>query len=103
MSIIVLVTCANVDEAQKISGALVQQKLCACVNILDNIKSIFWWQGKVDSGSEVLLIAKTLKNRFAKITKLVKSLHSYEVPEIIALPIIAGEKKYLDWIKDSVK
>jgi len=103
MSIVVFITCANPEEAQKISQALVREKLCACVNILSDIKSIFWWQGKVDSGSEVLLIVKSLKNKFTKIVKLVKSLHSYEVPEIIALPIIAGEKKYLDWLRDSVQ
>jgi len=87
MSIVVFITCANPEEAQKISQALVREKLCACV----------------DSGSEVLLIVKSLKNKFTKIVKLVKSLHSYEVPEIIALPIIAGEKKYLDWLRDSVQ
>ncbi|MCM8780138.1 MAG: divalent-cation tolerance protein CutA [Candidatus Omnitrophica bacterium] len=101
--ILVLITCANMNEAQRISRALVREKLCACVNIVSGIKSVFWWQGKIDSSPEVLLLAKSLKNKFAKIVKLVKSLHSYEVPEIIALPIIAGEKKYLSWIRKSVK
>ena len=102
-NIIVFVTCADKKEAKKISSALVANRLAACVNIAGNIESVFWWQGKVDSSSEVLLMAKSLKNKFAKITKLVKSLHSYEVPEIIALPVIMGDKKYLGWIKESVK
>jgi len=103
MNIIILITCANEEEAQKISRALVSERLCACVNILGNVKSLFWWEGKVDSSPEVLLIAKSKKSKFTGIIKLVKSLHSYEVPEIIALPIIAGDKKYLSWLNNSIK
>jgi periplasmic divalent cation tolerance protein len=80
-----------------------KNKLAACVNIIDNIKSIFWWQGKIDKAKEVLLIIKTKKKLIDKLIKKVKSLHSYAVPEIIALPIIAGNKKYLEWIDESVR
>ena len=101
--IVIFITCANKNEARSIARALVLKRLCACVNIIGNIKSLFWWQGKIDSSAEALLIAKSKKTKFAKIIKLVKSLHSYEVPEIIALPVIAGEKEYTRWLNHSIK
>jgi periplasmic divalent cation tolerance protein len=103
MAIVVFVTCANKNQANKIAQALIKQKLAACVNLVNPVNSLFWWQKKVDSSKEVLLIIKTKKKLFGKLEKLVKSLHSYEVPEIIALPIIMGNKKYLDWINDSTR
>ncbi|MFH1678062.1 MAG: divalent-cation tolerance protein CutA [Candidatus Omnitrophota bacterium] len=103
MNIIILITCANKREAKKISGELVQQKLAACVNVVDKITSIFWWQGKIDSAAELLLIAKSKKSLMPRIIKLVKSLHSYKVPEIIALPIVAGNDDYIKWINESVR
>ncbi|MDD5045031.1 MAG: divalent-cation tolerance protein CutA [Candidatus Omnitrophica bacterium] len=101
--IVILITCSGIKEAQKIARALVKERLCACVNILGNIKSLFRWQGKIDSAREILLIAKSKKEKFAKIAKRVRSLHSYEVPEIIALPVVAGEKEYLSWLGRSIK
>jgi len=98
---VVLITVKSGAEAKKISKALVAKKLVACVNIVKDIESFFWWEGKVDNAKETLLILKIQKKCFPKIVKAVKALHSYSVPEIIALPIIAGEKKYLKWIKDS--
>lgn len=103
MYAVIFITCANKNEAGRIAKALVKDKLAACVNILDKIESIFWWQSKVDQAKEALLIVKTKKSALSKLIKKVKSLHSYTVPEIIALPIIAGNKKYLDWIDDSVR
>jgi periplasmic divalent cation tolerance protein len=103
MHIVVLVTCANKEEAQKISRALVENKLAACVNILSGVESSFWWEGKVDSAQEFLLVAKSRGELFEKISGLVKSLHSYEVPEIIALPVTDGHKPYLKWIDDSLR
>ena len=102
MYIVVLVTAANLDESQKIGRRLIEQKLAACVNIVENIKSIYWWQGKVDQSQEVLMVIKTKKSLFKKLMATVKSLHSYTVPEIIALPITDGNKDYLNWIRDSV-
>ena len=101
MNIIILITAKNQQEAEKISQALVHQKLIACANILKDIKSFFWWEGKIDEADEVLLILKTKKSLFRKIEKAVKTLHSYEVPEIIALPIIEGHKPYLKWVNES--
>jgi len=101
MYIVILVTAMNVEEANTISKKLVEDKLVACVNILDQVKSIFRWEGKIDEAQEVLMIMKSRKALFEKIVKVVKSLHSYSVPEVIALPVIDGNKDYLDWIKNS--
>jgi len=103
MYIIVLVTASSKEEANKIARGLLEEKLAACVNILAGLESRFWWQGKIDSAQEVLLVIKTRKTLFNKLAKKVKSLHSYTVPEIIALPIISGNKAYLDWINDCTK
>ena len=103
MFIVVLVTASSKEEANKIAQGLLQDKLAACVNIIEGIDSRFWWQGKIDSTQEVLLVIKTRKTLFNKLAKKVKSLHSYTVPEIIALPIISGNKTYLDWINDCTK
>lgn len=101
MNIVILVTAANNKEAGKIAAALIKDKLAACVNIIENIHSLFRWQGKVDHAKETLLIIKSRKALEHKLIKKVKSLHSYEVPEIIALPIISGDKKYLEWLNES--
>lgn len=103
MYIIVFVTCVNNKEANLLAGVLVNKRLAACVNIVDKIKSIFHWQGRVDSAKESLLIIKSKKTQFPKIVKLVKSLHSYEVPEIIAIPILSGETRYLRWMNESLR
>ncbi len=103
MHIVIFVTASNSEEAQKIADKLIESKLAACANIIDNIKSVFWWEGKPDSANETLLIIKSKKSKLSKIIQLVKSLHSYKVPEIIALPIVAGDKNYLNWIDDSLR
>lgn len=103
MFIIVFITCANKAQAQKIAQALIKDKLAACVNLVNPINSLFWWQGKVDSSKETLLIIKTKKKLFGRLEKLVSGLHSYDVPEIIALPIVNGSKKYLSWINESTR
>jgi len=101
MYVVILVTAANKQEADKIAKVLVEAKLAACVNVVDKIGSTFWWQGKIDKSNESLLIIKTKKSLFSKVAKKIKGLHSYTVPEIIALPIVAGNKQYLDWIDGS--
>ncbi len=103
MYIVVLVTASSKEEANKIAQGLLEEKLAACVNILEGLESRFWWQGKIDSATEALLVIKTRKALFNKLAKKVKSLHSYTVPEIIALPIISGNKAYLDWINDCTR
>jgi len=103
MNIVIFITAANIKEAERIASALVKEKLAACVNIVEGIKSLFWWQGKVDCSKEVLLMVKSRKSKISKIIRRVKSLHSYEVPEIIALPIVAGEPNYLKWLNESIR
>jgi periplasmic divalent cation tolerance protein len=102
MHIVIFIAASNKKEAKVIAQQLVKNKLVACVNIVKEIESLFRWKGKVDQAKEVLLVVKSRKDKLAKIIKLVKSLHSYEVPEIIAMPIIGGYKPYLNWINDSV-
>jgi len=102
MHIVVLITCANKEEAEKIANGLVEGKLAACVNIVAGVNSIFHWQGKLDKAEEILLIAKTQEAKLAAVIDKVKSLHSYEVPEVIALPITGGYAPYLKWIDGSL-
>ena len=103
MYIVALVTAKNKKEAQKIAVNLIKHKLAACVNIVDKIDSLFFWAGKIDRAKESLLVIKSKKEKLTKIIKLVKALHSYEVPEIIALPIIAGDVPYLRWIDAALR
>lgn len=103
MNIVVFVTAKDLSEAKRISQKLLEEKLIACANIVEGVKSFFWWQGKIDNAEEVLLILKTQENLFKKIVKTVKSVHSYEVPEVIALPIVDGNPDYLRWIDESLR
>lgn len=97
--VIILATCSSKQEADRIAASILKKRLAACGNIVDGIRSKFWWKGRIDSANEVLLILKTRAANFKEIEKEIKRIHSYEVPEIIALPIVAGSKEYLMWIK----
>jgi periplasmic divalent cation tolerance protein len=101
--IVVLVTCGSEEEAVKISNALVEAHLAACVNLVSPIRSIYRWEGKIWDEKEWLLIIKTQKERFGELEKRVKSLHSYSVPEIISLPILEGSSSYLNWLLEMTK
>jgi periplasmic divalent cation tolerance protein len=101
MYIVIFITTSGKKEAQKIAQALIKKRLAACVNIIGNVQSLFWWQARVDRAKEALLIVKSKRIKLAQIIKLVKTIHSYQVPEIIALPIIEGNKDYLNWIDGS--
>jgi periplasmic divalent cation tolerance protein len=101
--IVVLVTCGSEEEALKIANSLVDAHLAACVNLIDPIRSIYRWEGKLWDEKEWLLIIKTQKQRFEALEKKVKSLHSYSVPEIISLPITEGSSAYLNWIKENTE
>jgi len=100
--IIILITAKDKKEAQKIARGLLEAKLIACANIVQGVQSLFWWQGKIDSSKEILLVLKTKKILFKRISAKVKSLHSYQTPEIIALPITDGSEDYLKWIDKSL-
>jgi periplasmic divalent cation tolerance protein len=96
--IVVLITAGSKEEAHKIAESLVNGKKAACVNIVAGVDSLFRWEGKIESARESLLLVKTRASLLPEIVSLVKEIHSYEVPEIIALPIIAGSEDYLKWL-----
>ena len=97
--IVVFVTAGSEKEGEKIARALLKEKLAACVNIVPGLKSVFRWKGKISTEEEVLLMIKTKDRLFEKLKKRVIELHSYDVPEVIALGILAGNEKYLDWLR----
>ena len=98
--VVVFITAATADEAQSISNFLVSRRKAACVNIVPQVHSMFWWQGKIEYADEALLIVKTKATLLEELIGLVKQNHSYDVPEIIALPIIGGSRDYLQWLDD---
>ena len=101
---VVLVTCANRKEAQNIARRIVDKRLAACVNILRTpVESIYRWKGKVESAREVLLAIKTTAQSLSVIEREVKRLHSYETPEFVVIPIVAGSREYLRWLEESVR
>ena len=101
--IVVFITAETPKQARKIADALLSKKLAACVNIVPKVHSQFWWQGKIDSSDESLLIVKTKAALLDDVIVSVKRNHSYTVPEVIALPIVGGNKDYLDWIDEVTK
>ncbi|MCM8800900.1 MAG: divalent-cation tolerance protein CutA [Candidatus Omnitrophica bacterium] len=103
MYLVIFITASCRKEAEKIAQVLLKYRLAACINIIKNINSFFWWQGKVDKAEESLLIIKTKKALFSQLISKVKAIHSYKVPEIIAIPIVKGERNYLDWLDESVR
>ena len=96
--VVVFVTTSSEEEAEKIASLLLEQRKAACVSVIPRVRSRFWWQGKLDSAQESLLIIKTRAPLIPEITDIVKKTHSYTVPEIVALPIVAGNQDYLDWV-----
>ena len=101
--VILFITTAADEEAQLISRVLLEQRKAACVSIVPGVSSLFWWQGRIDSAQESLLVVKTKARLVDEVVQLVKEVHSNDVPEIIALPIVAGNQDYLDWLDKEVK
>lgn len=97
----VILCTTPVPEVEKLARPLVEEQLVACINVVD-VNSFFKWQGKLEEEREALLIMKTTQDKTEEVVKRVKELHSYEVPEVIVLPIIGGHEGYLEWIKASV-
>ncbi|XP_002968158.2 protein CutA 1, chloroplastic [Selaginella moellendorffii] len=102
-SIVVYVTVPNKEEGFKLASSIITKKLAACVNQIPGIESTYWWEGKVETDSEVLLIIKTKKSLLDELTAHVIQSHSYKTPEVIALPIQGGNPAYLKWIEESTK
>lgn len=103
MYIVVLITCPGIEECERIAGALLKERLAACANVVPVLTSFFWWTGKIRRADESLLIVKTKKSSLRQLVRMVKKLHQYENPEIIALPIIGGSKEYMKWIEDETE
>ncbi len=101
--VIVLITTSSDSEAAKIARSLVDGHLAACANIVPGVSSLFFWDGKTQGEQETLLICKSRLPLMNKIIQMVQSLHSYSVPEIVALPIIAGSPDYLAWVRETTK
>jgi periplasmic divalent cation tolerance protein len=102
--IVVLATCGSVKEASRIARSLVERRLAACVNILEvPVLSIYRWKGKIESAKESLLLIKSSRKRFTAVESAIKQLHSYKLPEIIALPIERGSRGYLTWLGKSIR
>lgn len=97
-AIVIFCTVPTKDDAKKISNAIVSERLAACVSIVDKVHSVFSWNSELCNENEMLLIIKTRRELFDKIEAVIKALHSYNVPEIIALPVIVGSEDYLGWI-----
>jgi periplasmic divalent cation tolerance protein len=99
---LVLVACASTTQAKLIARTVVEKRLAACVNVLRrSIDSYYRWKGEVEKAHEILLFIKTTERKLGGLEREVKRLHSYEVPEFIALPIVAGSKAYLDWLDEN--
>ena len=102
--VVVLVTCGTAGEAEQIARTLVEQRLAACVNLVETpVRSIYRWQGKIETASEYLLVIKTSREKLVGLRGQVERLHSYDVPEVIALPIVDGSPQYLRWLEESLR
>jgi periplasmic divalent cation tolerance protein len=100
---IVLVTCASVPEARKIGRSAVEKKLAACANIVTGVESIYRWKSNVERTREVLVLMKTTAARLRELEREVKRMHSYDVPEFIVLPLVAGSRQYLKWVEENAR
>jgi periplasmic divalent cation tolerance protein len=101
--IVVLTTAGSLEEARAIARTLVERQLAACVNVIPQVESIYRWKGEVETATEHVLIIKTTADAFSRLRDALAEVHSYEVPECIALPVEEGSASYLSWIGDSVK
>ena len=96
--IVVLCTCSSTDEARRVAGEIIAKRLAACVNVLPEVTSVYHWKGAVEESRETLLLIKSSRPLFDRVRAEIARLHSYEVPEIIALPVVEGSQSYLQWM-----
>lgn len=102
-SIVILCTTNSQESALNIAQTLVKNKLCACVNIIPKVYSVYSWKDKIETDEEYLMLIKTKKDLFEQVNQRIQEIHPYEVPEVISLDITEGSKSYLDWIVSNVK
>lgn len=100
---LVLVTAPDLKTARKLAAAALANRLIACANLVPKIESHYWWQGKLETSAEVLMLMKTAANRLAELEQLILAEHPYDTPEIISLPLAKGTPKYLAWLAESVR
>jgi periplasmic divalent cation tolerance protein len=96
--ILVLSNCGSEEEARRVARALVEARVAACVNIVPGIQSVYHWQGAIQEDSEWMLVIKSTRSMFDSLAAELRKIHSYQVPEVLAIPIIAGDQNYLDWM-----
>lgn len=101
--IVVLITVPPGEAADKVSRRILEEKLAACVNQVPQVRSLYWWEGKIHDDAETLLVVKTTRSLFPRLVQAVKNVHPYEVPEVIALPILEGSESYLKWIAEATR
>ena len=102
-ALVVLITVSSPQEGEAIAQALVEEELAACVNVISGVTSLYRWQGELQKEGEVLLVVKSRQELFERLAARVRQLHSYQVPEIIALPVVAGDKDYLSWLNEATQ
>ena len=101
--IVLVTTCESAAEADAIASALVEHRLAACVNILPGVTSVYRWKGSVERAAEIILLIKTSRPMLAKAQAEIERLHSYELPEVIAMPIVDGSERYLEWLEQGLR
>jgi len=103
MYVLIYITTSGAEEAKRIGKRIVEERLAACANVIEKVHSLYWWKGKLEESDEAVLLLKSKKDRVKKIIAMVKKLHSYENPAIVAFPILEGSEEYLRWIEGEVK
>jgi periplasmic divalent cation tolerance protein len=101
--IVVLTTCADENEAEKLARALLDDRLAACVSVIPRMRSFYHWKGAIESADECLLLIKSSRESFEALSATLRKLHSYEVPEVLALPVVDGEPNYLNWLESNIR
>jgi periplasmic divalent cation tolerance protein len=101
--IVILCTCSSAEESQRIASRLLEDRLAACVNVVPSVRSYYWWQGAIEWGDEHVLLIKSTAALFPAVQESVRQTHSYEVPELLALPVLAGSADYLSWLRSNLR
>jgi periplasmic divalent cation tolerance protein len=101
--IIIIVTCGSAKEAGAIARYLLEERLIACANVIPGVKSKYWWQGRIEAAEESIMLLKTKKKNFKLVEREIKRLHSYDMPEIMAVPVSKGSRDYLKWLDESIR
>jgi periplasmic divalent cation tolerance protein len=101
--IVVFSMCGSAEEAERVARQLLETRLAACVNVITQIRSFYWWKGKIEDSGEWMLVIKTSRDLFDRLCLVLESAHSYELPEVLALPVIAGSPNYLSWLEGELQ